>query len=75
MNKVGDTHHALQDFAKHNVFAVKPWRLDRGDEELGAVGVFAGIGHAEPTRTIMLQLEVLIRETFSIDALTYIKRC
>lgn len=56
------------------MFAIQPWSLDRGDEELGAVGVFAGIGHAEPTRTIMLQLEVLIRETVSIDAFTYIKR-
>lgn len=69
----GDTHHALQDFAKHNVFAVQPGRLDCGDEELGAVGVFAGIGHAEPTRAVMLQLEVLIRETVSINALAYKK--
>lgn len=53
------------------MFAVQPGRLDCGDEELGAVGVFAGVGHAEPTRAVMLQLEVLIRETVSINALAY----
>lgn len=66
-----DTHHALQDFSKDNVFAIKPWSLNGSDKELGAVSVLASICHAEPTRAVVLQLEVLIRETVSIDALTF----
>ena len=41
-----DEAQALQDLAEDNVLAIQP-RGDRGsDKELGAVGVFAGIGHA-----------------------------
>lgn len=51
------------------MFAVQPWCLDGGDEELGAVSVFASVSHAEPAWTIMLQLEVLVGETVTVDAL------
>lgn len=51
------------------MFAVQPRCLDSGDEELGAVGVFTSVGHAEPSWTIMLQLEVLVGETVAVDAL------
>ena len=40
--------------------AVEPGRNDRGDEELGAVGVLASVGHREDTGLGVLQLEVLI---------------
>lgn len=65
------THHALQNFSKHHVFAIQPGSLNGGDEELGAVGVLSSVGHAEPARTVVLQLEVLIGETIPIDALTF----
>lgn len=55
------------------MFAVQPWSLNCGDEELGAVGVFASVGHAEPARAVVLQLEVLIWEAVSIDALSFIR--
>lgn len=66
-----NTHHPLQDFSKNDMFAVQPAGHDGGDEELGAVGVFASVGHAEPAGAIVLQFEVLIGETVSIDALAF----
>lgn len=56
------------------MFAVQPRSSNSSDEELGAVGVFAGVGHAEPVGAVMLQLEVLIGETVSIDAFAYIEK-
>lgn len=40
---------ALKDLAEDDVAAVEPGGLDCGDKELGAVGVFAGVGHAHET--------------------------
>lgn len=54
------------------MFAVQPGGHNGGDEELGAVGVFASIGHAEPAGAVVLQLEVLIGETVSVDALAFL---
>ena len=42
----------------------------RRDEELGAIGVFASICHAEQALLGMLQLEVLILELGSVDGLS-----
>ena len=39
---------------------VKPGGGNGGDEELGSVGVGAGVGHAQVTRAKVLQLEVLL---------------
>lgn len=66
-----NTYHSLQNFPKDDVFAVQPWSLDCGNKELGAVGVFASVGHAEPTRAVVLQLEVLVWEAVSIDTLAF----
>lgn len=54
------------------MFAVQPRSHNGGDEELRAVGVFASVSHAEPASAVVLQLEVLIGETVSIDALAFI---
>lgn len=67
-----DTHHPLENFSKDNMFAVQPCSRNSSDEELGTIGVFASVGHAEPARAVMLQLEVFIGEPVSIDALAYI---
>lgn len=37
---------ALEDLAEHDVLAIQPRGDGGGDEELGAVGVLAGVGHA-----------------------------
>lgn len=55
------------------MLAVQPGGLDCGYEELRAIGVFACIGHAHPPRPIVLQLEVLIWEALTIDALPWEK--
>lgn len=53
------------------MFAIQPGCLDGSYEELGAIGVLARIGHAHPPRPVMLQLEVLIWEALTIDALPW----
>jgi len=50
--------------------AIQPLGLYSCDEELGAIGVFASIGHAHPPRTLMLQLEILIRKFVTINTFT-----
>ena len=42
---------------------------DNGDEELGAVGVLARVGHGEETNLVVLLGKVLIIELISIDGL------
>lgn len=51
------------------MLAIQPGCLDCCDKELGAIGVFTGVGHAHPARPIVFQLEVLIGKAFTIDAL------
>mmetsp|Transcript_28683 Transcript_28683/g.82417 ORF Transcript_28683/g.82417 Transcript_28683/m.82417 type:complete len:244 (-) Transcript_28683:38-769(-) len=62
--------HALQDLAEDHVLAVEPGRLDRRDEELGAVRVRPGVRHAEDARPRVLQLEALILELGTVDTLS-----
>ena len=52
-----------------NVLAVQPGGDNRGDEELRAIGVGAGVGHGQEEGAGVLQLEVLIREAVAIDGL------
>ena len=42
---------------------------DGGDEELGSVGVGSSIGHRQPSGSVVLQIEVLVGETVSVDRL------
>ena len=60
--------HTLDDLAEDDVLAVEPGRLE-GDEELRAVGVRAGVGHAEDARPGVLELEVLVVELAAVDRL------
>mmetsp|Transcript_73486 Transcript_73486/g.118586 ORF Transcript_73486/g.118586 Transcript_73486/m.118586 type:complete len:253 (-) Transcript_73486:21-779(-) len=64
-----DDVHALDHLAEHDVAVVQPRGCHRGDEELGAVRVWSCIGHAEHARAGVLQVEVLIWELGSVDAL------
>ena len=42
------------------MLAIEPRGLDRGDEELGAVRVLAGVSHREEADLVVLEREVLI---------------
>ena len=55
--------------SKNNVLVVQPGGLDRGDEELGAVGVGTRVGHGEEARRGVLDQEVLVVELRSVDRL------
>jgi hypothetical protein len=53
----------------YNVLAIEPRARDSGDEELGAVGARASVGHGEEARGGVPELEVLVRELGAIDGL------
>jgi hypothetical protein len=57
----------LDDFPEDNVPSVQPGSLLDGEEELGPVGVLAGVGHRQPAHSVVLQLEVLVGELFAVD--------
>lgn len=59
--------HPLNHLPKHHVLIVEPRSLGRGDEELRAVAVRPGVGHAQQPRLGVLQGEVLILELLPID--------
>ena len=59
--------HSAKDLAEDNVSSIEPWGLDSGEEKLGAVGVLASVGHREPASAVVLELEVLVSEFFSVD--------
>jgi len=61
-------YHSLDYFSKNNVTTIEPWGLLSGNEELRSVGVFTGIGHAQPASAIMLQLEIFVGKSFSVNA-------
>lgn len=62
--------HALYNFAKNDVFAIEPVCGGGGDEELASVGVGSGVGHGQNARLGVLQLEVLVLESRSVDGLS-----
>merc|ERR1719166_552373 len=59
--------HSFHHFSKHHMPAVKPRSLFYRDEELGAIGVLASVGHGQPAGAIVLQFEVLIGKLLSVN--------
>ena len=74
MWKSSIAHRSTYDLAKHHVPSIQPGGLDSGDEELGSIGVLAGISHADPEGAFVLQFEVLILKFVSINAFAYMLR-
>jgi len=74
-----DHRHALlvtwHDLAEDDVTAVEPGSDDGGDEELASVGVWAGVGHGEEIRLVVLAVEVLVGELFTVDRLATSALC
>ena len=54
----------------HNMLLFQTRKLTGANEELGAVGVRARIGHRNPTGAIVFQLKILIRKFSSIYTLS-----
>ena len=61
--------HAICDCSKDHVLAIQPPSLHGAQEELGAVGVWAGVGHGQNAWAGVLQSEVLICKLGTIDGL------
>ena len=66
----GDDLHALNNLTENGVLAVKPGGHNGGDEELGPVGVGAGVGHGQEPGLVVLLDEVLVGELGAVDGLT-----
>ena len=65
-----DDVQALNNGAEDAMLAIQPGGLDGAQEELGTVGVGAGVGHGEDTGASVLEGEVLISELLTVDGLT-----
>ena len=51
------------------MFAIQPRSLGSAKEKLGSVGVGSSIGHAQDSRSGVLQLEVFVFELVAVDGL------
>lgn len=58
---------SVEDDTEDGVPAVQPGRRHQGDEELTAIGVLAGVGHAQHARLTVVQHKVLILKALSVD--------
>ena len=65
-----DDVHALHNLSEDHMALVQPGRLHGADEELRAVGVGSGVGHAQDSGSGVLQREVLILELVAVDGLS-----
>lgn len=59
LNRLQHVHNSqpFQHLSENDVLAVQVWRGDSCDEELGAIGVGAGVGHAEQAHLVVLQAQ------------------
>ena len=62
-----DDIHSLDHVPKHDMLTVEPRRGNGAEEELRAVGVGAGIGHAQHAGASVLELEILVGELLPVD--------
>lgn len=67
-----DVIQPLEDPAKDNMAAVQPARDDGRDEELGSIGVRAGIRHREETRLRVFEGKVLVLELGPVAVMSLI---
>jgi hypothetical protein len=62
-----DNIHAINNLSEDDVLAIQPGGGNGGNEELGSIGARTSVGHRKETRDGVLDGEVLIGKTFSID--------
>lgn len=60
---------AIRDLPKHYMLAVQPIRLVTHQEELGAVGVWAGVGHGQQAWSRVFEDKVFIVKLLPVDGL------
>lgn len=60
---------SLGDLAEDGVLSIEVRSVHEGDEELGAVGVLASVGHGEEAWGVVLVDEVLVVEFHAVDRL------
>mmetsp|Transcript_10872 Transcript_10872/g.22634 ORF Transcript_10872/g.22634 Transcript_10872/m.22634 type:complete len:321 (+) Transcript_10872:56-1018(+) len=60
---------AFHDLSEDGVPSVQPRGRHCADEELGTVGVWPRVGHAQHARSSVLKVEVLVGEGSAVDAL------
>ncbi len=58
---------SFTQFTEDHVFSIQPRGDCRGDEELGAIGVGAGVRHAQQTSLEVLELEVFILKLCAVN--------
>ena len=61
--------HTLDNLSEHDMPAVQPGSPDQANEKLGPIGVGSRIGHAQDSRSSMLQLEVLVFKLVAVNRL------
>lgn len=64
-----DDVHAFDDGSENDVTVVQPRSFDSRDEELRAVGVGSGVGHAHDAGSGVLEGEVLVLKLVAVDRL------
>lgn len=60
---------AFGDLTEDDVLAIQPFGVSSADEELGSIGVRAGVGHGQGAHALVLEDKVLILELLAIDRL------
>lgn len=68
MYRLKNTNHSFDNFAKHHMSTVQPRRLFGGNEELRTISVLTSVGHGQPARAVMLELEVLVLKPVTVYA-------
>lgn len=58
---------SVVDDTEDGVTTVQPWSWHKGEEKLTAIGVLAGVGHAQHSRLSVVQHKVLILKVISVD--------
>lgn len=64
-----DYIHAVDNLSENNVLSVEPGCLHSGDEELGTVGVGAGVSHRQNSGASVGQSKVLVLKLLAVDRL------
>ena len=60
---------SFENFTEDDMTSIEPGSLNKGDEKLGSIGVGPSVSHREKVASGVLQLEILVIEAGTVDAL------